>query len=368
MACKHKWQASVGSPYRQCTVCFVYRADIYLDQHTRCRPSHTNKKRLDDIVAKLQRDYHERVVQGFPSANRSNLTFHEAVNRQLKLYCIPNGQKDAVGFLWRLEGYFGKNTALAAVDAERIKAWRAAWLEAGKSLATIKRHYAPLQALMREMAADKKIAINPCLGLFRKQWKGLHRPRRRVFNAAEIQTIYAACPDTEMRRFALLARNTAFRENNITELAWTDVFFAERLVWARRVKNGVPYAVKLNGAAYTALRNAWEEQGRPSVGLVFSQGKSPEYWNNRFILLFQQLGWHKPELARQDRATLHTFRHTACTEMVRAGFNDRTIMKAMGWTSTTELKTYAHLQPDDTQAVFAAISCGEVTNETSDRA
>ena len=95
-------------------------------------------------------------------------------------------------------------------------------------------------------------------------------------------------------------------------------------------------------------------KGKPSLGKCFRQIN----WSIKIIRMFKKLGWNRPDMPKSERAVLHSFRHTFCSQMVMKGYNERTVMAAMGWKSTTQLKTYAHLAPDYLQNAVNTVDCG----------
>ena len=110
----------------------------------------------------------------------------------------------------------------------------------------------------------------------------------------------------------------------------------------------------MNGACKEALLRLWEMKGKPSNGRVFRGAN----WTRIFMRLFVWLGFNTPSTPEEQRAVLHSFRHTWCSHLVMAGYNERTVMGLMGWKTSTPFKHYAHLSPGYLQAAVNDVSCG----------
>ena len=331
-----------------------WRADFYLGP-VRKQVTMANRRLLEMQIIKLKNDYQEGKITG--KRRDPSISFQEAAEQFYRLYAVPNGQQEIWHSLIKLIEFFDGSTPLNAITPERIKEWRSMMLEK-HPMSTVKRRYTVVRGIFREAVQNGKLKINPCDGLFRKQWRGLDNPRQRFFSDEETQKVYDfirdVMKDEEMLVYAIVARNTGFRENNITGLEWTDVNFAQGTVRARQTKTDKFYSVRMNPSCKKALLLLWERNGRPAHGKCFR----PIHWSIKFVKLFQRLGWHTRETPKTERAVLHTFRHTYCSQMVMKGYNERTIMAAMGWSNTTQMKTYAHLAPDYLQTAVNSVDCG----------
>lgn len=364
----------------------TWKADYYLGSKRR-RPELSNRKQLEQLANKEINDWNQKRIT--PDAFKSSVTFKEACDKFIEQYAVPNGQQECryqLGYVDKDGKYkhgfwqelIGPSTKLADITPELLKELRTKILETNVAPTTFIRRWGLLNSVMRESVINGYITVNPCRAVsnkvIRKKNPRSKTARQRWFKEEEMQAIYKALlapvvgkkyanlinramtPEKreENMLFALIARNTGFRKENLEAMTWErHVDFSGNKIRATETKNGHDYSVPMTGAARKGLLRLWESKGKPSQGRVFREAN----WSRIFMRLFRDLDWNKREWTDQENAVLHSFRHTFCSHLVMKGYNERTIMELMGWTNTSELATYAHLAPNYMQSAINTIDC-----------
>jgi integrase len=247
---------------------------------------------------------------------------------------------------WRTESYRGRvMSALKQMPfarfptAEEIERYREDRLSAKKSPATVRQDLAALHDCLKWAVKLKYLHANPAKEVERpslpvkqddpaayltpEQFGDLLMADKRALRAK-------TQPDSPLYKFAVW---TGLRITELLALEWTDV--RDGFVVVRRGKGRKQRIVPLLPQAIAALQEAPRRLKDPRV-----------FWwmRDRHTTLrrFQRrLAW-----AELPQFRFHDLRHTFGAYAAQAGVDLEVIAAAMGHTSTTVTKLYAHLSPD----------------------
>lgn len=175
---------------------------------------------------------------------------------------------------------------------------------------------------------------NPISGVRKPSGAG-SRERRLIGD--EAKRLLAECEsskNTWLLPAVHLAIETAMRQGELLQLAWTDVDFKRRLVLLRdpkKIKNGEPRAVPLSSAALEVLHSL----PRSISGKIIATNRTTLY------KAFERAC----ERAEIEDLTFHDLRHEALSRLAERGdFSTLELAAISGHKTLQMLKRYTHLQ------------------------
>lgn len=205
-----------------------------------------------------------------------------------------------------------------------------------------------LQVFYRYLYATGQIAVNPAAVL--------HLPREpqrlpgTILTAKEMKKLLRQ-PDTSTvlgfrdRTMYELLYSTGLRITEAIRLRCSDVDFQRNTVAVHRGKGGKDRIVPLGATAKRFLVE-YLQRVRPVLGHLH---ESDLVFLNRCGHLFDKSGLLKKLQLYAERAgikkrvTVHTFRHTLATEMLRRGADLRQIQELLGHTNLRTTQIYTHV-------------------------
>ena len=180
-------------------------------------------------------------------------------------------------------------------------------------------------------------------GVDYKSW-GLRAPRfekklPNMYTVNEIDRMLASCKRQYNRVLISVLANTGLRDQELMHLCWTDLDFVERKL---RVASKPEYKWKVKDfeqrdiplpAELAKMLKAWRK-ANPKTKLVL--GTSNDRPNTKYLLALKSIAKN----AGISGATLHRFRRTYCTTLLRGGLDLRTVQLLMGHSDLASTMRY----------------------------
>jgi integrase len=196
-------------------------------------------------------------------------------------------------------------------------------------------------------------------GVDYKAW-GLRAPRYEktmpnMYSKGQIDQMLAACKREYNRVLITILLTTGLRDQELRHLCWSDLDLAERKLrvagkpqYNWRIKSWEQRELPLSVELVTMLE-AWRK-ANPKTKLVL--GTSNDKPNTKFLAAVKAIGKN----AGVPNATLHRFRRTYGTTLLRGGMDIRTVQRLLGHGDLASTMRYlTPLLGDDAQAKFDSI-------------
>ena len=170
--------------------------------------------------------------------------------------------------------------------------------------------------------------------------------RDRIATAEEWEQLKATLAP-HLRRFLTVAYDVGPRRGELLNLEWSDVDMRRKECTLRRTKNGEVRVVPMTPAVYQAFSELWPER-RLDTNHVFLYKEKP----------IQRIGTPFKAACRRAGITnlrIHDFRHTASTNLMRAGVDTATAMKIVGHKSDRMHRRYNTIEPEDLHQAMAKL-------------
>lgn len=245
---------------------------------------------------------------------------------------------------------------LTEITAGHVKQYAAHLTSQGLARSSVRRHLAPVKALLATAHEDGLIRHNPTVGarLIAADQTEEVVDRVKAFSPVELAALLQHTPG-EWRLFFEFLAETGLRIGEAVEVRWSDIDRGRlRLAVDRQFNRGevslpkgrkrrtVPLSRPMDAALW-ALRK--ETQGADG-DLVFesARGQRIDQGNVAARVLAPTLN----AAGIGDWATWHSFRHTALTMRFRMGWNAAQVARFAGHSDAGfTLRTYVHLLDDD---------------------
>lgn len=167
--------------------------------------------------------------------------------------------------------------------------------------------------------------------------------RIRWLSADERKRLLAACDKSGNPDPALVVRialASGARQSEVLHLRWRMIDLSRECAFLPTSKTGEPRVMPLPGEVTGALRNRAKVR---SIGsdLVFPSPEDPNQPRN------VRQAWDVARKAAElPDFRFHDLRHTAATEMLRAGVDRRIVATVLGHRSMNMMRRYAHVAPE----------------------
>lgn len=240
---------------------------------------------------------------------------------------------------------------ITAIKPSTITDFRA-WLMAppwAREPATVNRHLAILRAALNIAIEEKAITENPVRGGKRGHFFE-ERPRERTASREEMARLLESA-DPELRLAIILAHETALRESPIVEMERSRVNIEQREMYVPETKNGDSITVPLSTRAVDALRDRMKTHSGERLFTVL-----PATICRRWKELCNRIGIKD--------LRFHDLRATAATRMIRAGVDQKAVMRIGGWRTIQSLTRYVRLNTSDLHSAIARVEDSERAAET----
>lgn len=197
--------------------------------------------------------------------------------------------------------------------------------------ATIHRHLVVLKAILGSAEGFESLLVN-----IRKKVR-LPQYNNELLRQLD-QGQESALLDRLPARFhpiVVTALNTGLRQGELLCLAWSDVNWANGMLYIRKTKSGEPRRVPLNSTVQRILAELQASTKPKAEDHIFSH--DARYLRRAFDKAIKA--------ANLAPFRFHDLRHTFASRLATQGANDRTIMELGGWSSPRMLKRYVTLAP-----------------------
>jgi integrase len=223
------------------------------------------------------------------------------------------------------------------------------------------------QVIKKEGKADRSIYnghMRLCgflkfAGVDYKAW-GLRAPRYEktipnMYSKGQADQMLASCKREYNRLLITILLTTGLRDQELRHLCWSDLDLAERKLrvagkpqYNWRIKSWEQRELPLSSELVTMLES-WRK-ANPKTKLVL--GTSNDKPNTKYLLAVKAIGKN----AGVSNATLHRFRRTYGTTLLRGGMDIRTVQRLLGHGDLASTMRYlTPLLGDDAQAKFDSI-------------
>lgn len=262
-------------------------------------------------------------------------------------------------------GYFG-NRPLSSIQPEDVAAYRAQRVRylmiscggcrkrLGKAVCPVcgwKRHDAPLPVSVQTVNHDhtalthmfnmakshrfKLVLDNPASHIEKPDPKN---ERDRIASAEEWAALQrTAAP--HLLRFLTVAYIVGPRKSELLKLEWPDVDMRRWEFTLRKTKNGETRIVPMTPDVFEAFTDLWKDRRLDTNRVFLYKGKPWKNPRTAFAAACRRAGI--------TGLRLHDLRHTASTNLRRAGVDTMTAMKIVGHKSEQMHRRYNTIQPED---------------------
>jgi integrase len=176
-----------------------------------------------------------------------------------------------------------------------------------------------------------------------KAW-GLRAPRYEkklpdMYSPGEIDRMLASCKRDYNKVLISILAKTGLRDQELMHLCWTDIDLAERILkvtgkpdYEWEIKDYEQRILPLPSDLNETLK-AWRK-ANPKTKLVL--GTVTDNPNTKYLLALKSVAKNAGVL----KATLHRFRRTYCTNLLRGGMDIRTVQMLMGHSDLASTMRY----------------------------
>jgi integrase len=170
--------------------------------------------------------------------------------------------------------------------------------------------------------------------------------RDRIVSAEEWAKLKATAAP-HLLRFLAIAYAVGPRRGELLKLEWPDVDMRRREFTLRKTKNGETRVVPMTPDVHAAFSELWKERRLDTNRVFLYKGKPWKNPRTAFAAACQRAGI--------TGLRLHDLRHTASTNLRRAGVDTMTAMKIVGHKSEQMHRRYNTIQPEDLHEAAAKL-------------
>jgi integrase len=310
---------------------------------------------LNKTVAKQ----HEAVIKTrlltgqFPSPTKvkaQSLTFRQWAEQYLELEQVKKlkSYRMRTDYVRNLINYFN-NKPLGAITPEDVRRYRAQRVgPKGRPLAvqTINHDHTTLVHMLN-------VARSPQFGLIQDN-SAAHVPkpnpqndRDRIASCDEwTRLLGAAAP--HLQRILIVLYTLGPRRGELLRLEWPDVDMHRREFTLRNTKNGETRTVPMTPDVYRVFTQLWQERRLDTQHVFLYKDKPIRDVKTAFDRACRRAGI--------KNLRLHDLRHTASTNLRRAGVDATTAMKIVGHKSERMHRRYNTVEPEDLRRAVSQLA------------
>ena len=308
-----------------------------------------NKHFARDVLAKRQVEIREQRL--FDVKKGAKVSFEELAQDFLRFYHGRDRRSlnRAETSVKHLSTFFG-GKRIAEITPEAIEAYVTTRLQQHSKLgrptrpATVNRELAALSKMFSLAIRHKKADKNPIAAVERLLE---HNVRDRVLSSEEFQRLLNASP-VYLQPVIIMAYYTGMRRGEILNLRWHKIDLSKGLLRLEGVdtKTQKGRLVPLNATLTALLKDAMQSPVRCATGHVFHRNGQP----------IRSIRGAFDRACREAGLTdfhFHDLRHTAVTNMRRAGIDALTAMKITGPKTMAAFQRYNSFDEDDLRQAAA---------------
>lgn len=353
---------------------FKYSAD-FTCAGKRHRIIADSKQELDDAIDHIKRTArHEKL--GMP-IEREPVTLGQLVKERSKDFDLKlKTHRRAKKILENFRDHLGAGTDVSRITTPDLRNYiqerklefiRAQQAKNAKLAAEERREIAPLRpdSVNRELGVISA-CLNAAQHLFdelreyrapRMPWEKVSkRGRERVLNDDEIEALFSALRaprqkgEQERDRLARVdvadllevGLNTAMRSGETASITWSQVDWKGGEIHLPKTKTNEPRDVPMNEGVLEILRRRFESRNGSKYVFPNSKGTGPRSYISKLVRKVAVKAGLPYGRSLDDGFTPHVTRHTATTNMLRAGADVGTVQAVTGHSDRTMLLRYTH--------------------------
>jgi integrase len=233
--------------------------------------------------------------------------------------------------------------ALTTQDVRNFRAWRGAQ---GVAIQTVNHDHAALRHMLGVAMSEEFALLQKNVAALVKK-PNPNNERDRVATAEEWDALKQhGAP--HLIGFLTIAHDLGPRRGELLKLEWPDVDMRHREFKLRETKNGETRVIPMTEEVYEVFKGLWQGR-RLDTARVFLYNSTPvTCLKTAFRAACRRAGIKH---GRKDGGlTIHDFRHTASTNLRRAGVDTMTAMRIVGHKSEKMHRRYNQVTPEDLQA------------------
>lgn len=150
-----------------------------------------------------------------------------------------------------------------------------------------------------------------------------------------------------LRRLLTVAYEVGPRKGELVNLEWPDVDLRRKEFTLRRTKNGEVRVVPMTPSVYQVFVELWQERRLDTNRVFLYKDKGIQRIGTGFKAACRRVGI--------TNLRVHDFRHTASTNLRRAGVDAATAMKIVGHKSDRMHRRYNTIEPEDLHTAAAQL-------------
>jgi integrase len=150
-----------------------------------------------------------------------------------------------------------------------------------------------------------------------------------------------------LRRLLTVAYDVGPRKGELLNLEWSDVDMRRKEFTLRRTKNGELRVVPMTPSVYQVFVELWQERRVDTNRVFLYKDKAIQRIGTGFKAACRRAG--------VSNLRIHDFRHTASTNLRRAGVDTATAMKIIGHKSDRMHRRYNTIEPEDLHRAAAQL-------------
>lgn len=244
---------------------------------------------------------------------------------------------------------FFKNKPLGAITPEDVRKYRQQRVgPKGRPLAiqTINHDHTALVHMLN-------IAKSPQFGLIRDN-PAAHVPkpnpqneRDRIASSEEWKRLLEAA-SPHLQRILIVLYTLGPRRGELLNLEWPDVDMQRKEFTLRQTKNGESRIVPMTAEVHRIFSELWQERRLDTHRVFLYKDKPIRDVKTAFNKACRRAGI--------THLRLHDLRHTACTNLRRAGVDATTAMKIVGHKSERMHRRYNTVEPEDLRRAVSQLA------------
>src|SRR5215831_20223411 len=278
-----------------------------------------------------------------------SVTFRQWAEQYLELEQVKKlkSYRMRKDYVRNLINYFS-NKPLGAITPEDVRKYRAQRVGPnGRSLAvqTIN-HYHTALVHMFNVARSPQFSLitdNPAAHVPKPNPQN---ERDRIASPEEWERLKKELAP-HIRRLLTLAYDVGPRKSELLNLEWSDVDLRRKEFTLRRTKNGEVRVVPMTPAVYQVFMELRQERRLDTNRMFLYKGMPVHRIGTAFKAACRRAGI--------TNLRIHDFRHTASTNLRRAGVDTATAMKIVGHKSDRMHRRYNTIEPEDLHQAAAKL-------------
>lgn len=307
----------------------------------------TTRTRDKKHAEKIEAQIYSALLSGtYPSKHakrRTSTTFSAWADQYLALEEVKALRSESRRVsVEHLRKFFG-DKPLRDITTDDVRRFRAQRTAEGLAVQTVNHDHGALTTMLNVAMSEQFMLIEKNVAAMVKK-PNPHNERDRVASPEEWAGIKEhGAP--HLVRFLTIAYDLGPRRGELLKLEWPDVDMKQREFRLRETKNSEPRTVPMTDEVYDVFKVLWNERRLDTQRVFLYKGKPVTELKTAFKAACKRAG---VKCGRKDGGlTVHDFRHTASTNLRRAGVDTMTAMQIVGHKSEKMHRRYNQITGDD---------------------